>query len=77
MDLFEQETNSKPAIKCQGHRQCLTLEIQKDYYGDIIKKSKGVKINFFSRIYFRASKNGCQAFTPPPPLLVAESPFFE
>ena len=43
IDLFEQETNSKRNIKCQGYRQCSTLEGQKDYYGDIIQKSNGVK----------------------------------
>ena len=43
MDLFKQKTNSKCDIKRQGHRQLLTLEGQKDYYGDIIQKSKMVK----------------------------------
>ena len=43
MDHFEHETNLKCDNKRQGHRQCSTLEGQKDYYGDIIQKSKGVK----------------------------------
>ena len=43
IDLFEQETNSKRNIKCQGYRQCSTLEGQKDYYGEIIQNSKWVK----------------------------------
>ena len=36
MDLFELETNLKCDIKRQGHRQCSTLEGQKDYYRDIM-----------------------------------------
>ena len=47
IDLFEQETNSKRNIKCQGYKQCSTLEGQKDYYGDIIQKILRVKKNKF------------------------------
>ena len=45
IDLFEQETNSKRNIKCQGYRQCSTFEGQKDYYKNIIQNSKWVKKN--------------------------------
>ena len=42
-DPLRPPTNKTPDIKRQGHRQCSTLGGQKNYYGDIIQKSKGSK----------------------------------
>ena len=47
--LFVQDPNTKRNIKLQEHRQCSTLDDQKDFYGDIIKKSNGVKQNLWSK----------------------------
>ena len=60
MDLFEQEANLRCDIKRQGHRQCSTLEGQKDYYGDIIQKS-------IEKIKKAKQKFAHKIFCPPPP----------